>query len=146
MEFNEVYVDVDYFHFNGSRTASLSIIDMPCKCFRSLNVVCFVNNGYKEEILSEALQIIENNYPETVAGMCEAVHQAIENYFCRSLMVDACSFDYKEFRMRLFPEFSYRYAMIFDDVAELGEPDGFWFPKDKQIRIDFLKFLIDIVK
>lgn len=145
MEFNDIYIDVDYFHFGGSRTASLSIIDDPCKCFRSLNIIT-LTNGYKKEIVSEALEIIESNYPEIVPGMCEAVHQSIENYFCRCLIVDACSFDYREFRRRILPEFSYRYAMMFDEVAELGEPDGFWFPKDKQIRIGFLKFLIDIVK
>lgn len=146
MEFNEIYIDVDYFYYSGSRTASLSIINDPGKSCRSLNIMLLPNAAYKNEILVEALEIIKSSYPELVTGMCEAVHQAIENYFCRSLMVDACSFDYKEFRRRILPEFSYRYAMMFDEVAELGEPDGFWFPQDKEIRVSFLNFLIDITK
>lgn len=143
----EKYISVDYFYDNqyGKKTAALNIADGICTQYSSCNLISFPTVLDKVEIINRSIKIINDLYPSNIPGMCEAIFQSIESYFCERLCVDYISSDIKELSKDILPEFNYRYAVMFDEIAELGEPLGFWFPEDKQIRIDFLKFLIEII-
>jgi len=144
---NEKYISVDYFydHQYGKRTAAISVTSGIVCQYHNCNLISFPTQSDKIEIINGSIEMIEALYPGKIPGMCEAIYQSIENYFCERLSVDFISCDIKELSKDILPEFNYRYAVMFDELAELGEPLGFWFPEDKQIRIDFLKFLIEII-
>lgn len=140
-------ISVDYFYDNqyGKRTAAISVTSGTVCQYHNCNLISFPTQSDKIGIINRSIEIIESLYPAKIPGMCEAIYQSIENYFCERLCVDYISCDIKELSKDILPEFNYRYAVLFDELAELGEPLGFWFPEDKQIRIDFLKFLIEII-